>query len=248
MSNVIDRRVAFVTGASRGIGKAIALRLAADGRHVVCVARNADQLQAVVGEIAAAGGAAEPLACDVGDGEALAAAIDGVAERCGRLDILVNNAGITRDGLLMRMSDADFDDVIRVNLRSAFVACRAAARPMMRARFGRIVNMASIAGIMGNPGQANYAASKAGLIGMTKSIAKEIGSKGITANVVAPGFIQTDMTEVLPQALKDAVMPNIPLRSFGQASDIAAAVSYLASDGAGYVTGHVLQVDGGLAM
>lgn len=237
-----------MTGASRGIGKAIALRLARDGRHVVCMARNADQLGSLVAEIAGAGGAAEALACDVGDGEALASAIDGVADRLGRLDILVNNAGITKDGLIMRMSDADFDDVIRVNLRSAFVACRAAARPMMRGRFGRIVNMASIAGIMGNPGQANYAASKAGLIGMTKSIAKELGSKGVTANVVAPGFIQTDMTEVLPQALKDAVMPNIPLRSFGQASDIAAAVSYLASDDAGYVTGHVLQVDGGLAM
>jgi 3-oxoacyl-[acyl-carrier protein] reductase len=236
-----------VTGASRGIGKAIALRLAADGRHVVCVARNADQLQAVVGEIAAAGGAAEPLACDVGDGEALAAAIDGVAERCGRLDILVNNAGITRDGLLMRMSDADFDDVIRVNLRSAFVACRAAARPMMRARFGRIINMASIAGIMGNPGQANYAASKAGLIGMTKSIAKEIGSKGITANVVAPGFIQTDMTEVLGDAVKTAVLPNIPVRRFGKPEEIAAAVAYATSDEAGFLTAQTIVVDGGMA-
>jgi len=215
---------------------------------VVGVARNAEHLVALQGEIAAAGGSCEVAACDVGDGAALAALIDGVAERLGRLDIMVNNAGITKDGLVLRMSDEDFDDVIRVNLRSAFVACRSAARPMMRARFGRIINMSSVAGIMGNPGQANYAAAKAGLIGMTKSIAKELGGKGITANVIAPGFIDTDMTGALGAAVKEAVLPHIPLKRFGQVDDIAAAVSYVASDGGGYLTGHVLSVDGGLAM
>jgi len=237
-----------VTGASRGIGRAIALRLAADGKHVVGVARNAEHLAALQGEITAAGGSCEVAACDVGDGVALAALIEGVAERLGRLDIMVNNAGITKDGLVLRMSDEDFDDVIRVNLRSAFVACRSAARPMMRARFGRLINMGSVAGVMGNPGQANYAAAKAGLIGMTKSIAKELGGKGITANVIAPGFIDTDMTGALGTAVKEAVLPHIPLRRFGQVEDIAAAVSYVASDGGGYLTGHVLSVDGGLAM
>lgn len=215
---------------------------------MVGVARNADHLASLQGEITAAGGSGEVAACDVGDGAALAALIDGVAERLGRLDILVNNAGITKDGLILRMSDEDFDDVIRVNLRSAFVACRSAARPMMRARFGRIINMGSVAGVMGNPGQANYAAAKAGLIGMTKSIAKELGGKGITANVIAPGFIDTDMTGALGAAVKEAVLPHIPLKRFGQVDDIAAAVSYVASDGGGYLTGHVLSIDGGLAM
>ena len=215
---------------------------------MVGVARNAEHLAALQGEIASAGGTCEVAACDVGDGVALAALIEGIAERLGRLDIMVNNAGITKDGLLLRMSDEDFDDVIRVNLRSAFVACRSAARPMMRARFGRLINMGSVAGVMGNPGQANYAAAKAGLIGMTKSIAKELGGKGITANIVAPGFIDTDMTEALGAAVKEAVLPHIPLKRFGHVDDIAAAVSFLASDGAGYVTGHVLSVDGGLAM
>jgi 3-oxoacyl-[acyl-carrier protein] reductase len=205
-------------------------------------------LAVLQGEIVAAGGSCETAVCDVGDGAALAALIDGVAERLGRLDIMVNNAGITKDGLLLRMSDKDFDDVIRVNLRSVFVACRSAARPMMRARFGRIINMGSVAGVMGNPGQANYAAAKAGVIGMTKSIAKELGGKGITANVISPGFIDTDMTGALGAAVKEAVLPHIPLKRFGHVDDIAAAVSYVASDGAGYLTGHVLSVDGGLAM
>ncbi len=245
---VIEKRVAIVTGASRGIGRAIAMRLAADGRHLVGIARNTDQLEALRVEIAAAGGSCEMHSCDVGDGLALAAAIEEVAERLGRLDIIVNNAGITRDGLILRMSDEDFDDVIRVNLRSAFVACRTAARPMMRGRFGRIINLGSVAGIMGNPGQANYAAAKAGLIGLTKSIAKELGGKGITANVIAPGFIDTDMTSSLPAALREAVLPAIPLKRFGVANDVAAAAAYLSSDEAGYITGHVLSVDGGLAM
>ncbi len=241
-------RVAIVTGASRGIGRAIALRLARDGRHVVGFARNAEQLESLRAEIVAAGGSCEMQSCDVGDGEKLALEIEAVAERHGRLDIIVNNAGITRDGLILRMSDEDFDDVLRVNLRSAFVACRTAARPMMRGRFGRIVNLGSVSGIVGNAGQANYATAKAGLIGLTKSIAKELGGKGITANVIAPGFIDTDMTTALPAAIREGVLPAIPLKRFGTGDDIAAAVAYLTSDEAGYVTGHVLSVDGGLAM
>ncbi|MSQ90548.1 MAG: 3-oxoacyl-[acyl-carrier-protein] reductase [Phycisphaerales bacterium] len=245
---LIEKRVAIVTGASRGIGRAIALRLAADGRYLVGIARNAEQLELLRAEITAAGGSCEVEVCDVGDGAALAAAIEGVAERHGRLDIMVNNAGITRDGLILRMSDEDFDDVMRVNLRSAFVACRTAARPMMRGRFGRIVSIGSVAGIMGNAGQTNYAAAKAGLIGLSKSIAKELGGKGITANVIAPGFVDTEMTSGLPAALKQSVLPAIPLKRFGTVDDIAAAVSYVASDSAGYLTGQVIAVDGGLSM
>jgi 3-oxoacyl-[acyl-carrier protein] reductase len=194
------------------------------------------------------GGSAEVRACDVGDGEALTAMIEEVASTQGRLDILVNNAGITRDGLILRMSDKDFDDIILINLRSAFVACRAAARPMMRNRFGRIVNIGSVTGLVGNAGQVNYAAAKSGLVGMTKSIAKELGSKGITANVVAPGFVETEMTERLGQQLKDEVTKNIPVRRFGTAEEIAHAVSFITSDEAAYITGQVLTVDGGLAM
>ncbi|MSR28373.1 MAG: 3-oxoacyl-[acyl-carrier-protein] reductase [Phycisphaerales bacterium] len=248
MEPTIDRRVAIVTGASRGIGRAIALRLARDGRHVVGFARDQGQLESLATAIAAMGGSCETTVQDVGDGATFGAAIESVAERHGRLDIIVNNAGITRDGLILRMSDEDFDDVIRVNLRSAFVACRAAARSMMRGRFGRIINISSVSGITGNAGQTNYSAAKAGLIGLTKSIAKELGGKGITANVIAPGFIDSDMTKALPASLKDAVLPAIALRRFGAVEDIAAAASYLSSDDAGYVTGHVLQVDGGLGM
>jgi 3-oxoacyl-[acyl-carrier protein] reductase len=222
--------------------------LAADGRHLVGFARNVEQLEELRIEITAAGGTCEMSSCDVGDGAALATAIEEVAERHGRLDIMVNNAGITRDGLILRMSDEDFDDVLRINLRSAFVACRTAARPMMRGRFGRIVNIGSVSGIMGNAGQANYAAAKAGLIGLTKSIAKELGGKGLTANVIAPGFIESDMTSALPAALRESVLPAIPLKRFGTGNDIAAAVSYITSDEAGYVTGQVLSVDGGLGM
>ncbi len=224
------------------------MRLASEGRYVVLVSRSVDALQAVCNEIVEKGGRAEVRTCDIGDGNALAELIEDVASTHGRLDILVNNAGITRDGLVLRMTDADFDDVIRVNLRSAFVACRAAARPMMRGRFGRIINIGSVTGIVGNAGQANYAAAKAGLVGLTKSLAKELGSKGITANVVAPGFVDTDMTMVLPQQLKDEVTKTIPVRRFGTADEIAHAVSFVASDQASYFTGQVLVVDGGLAM
>jgi len=240
-----------VTGASRGIGRSIALRAVREGRRVVGVARTLEALQSVSEEaagLASGGGSFHAKACDVGDGAALAELIEGIVGEFGRLDILVNNAGITRDGLILRMSDEDWADVIRVNLTSAFVACRAATRAMMRGKFGRIVNIGSISGIMGNAGQANYAAAKAGLIGFTKSVAREFASKGITANVVAPGFVETDMTGALGQVVRDAVLPQIPVRRFGSSEEIAAAVSFLASDEAGFITGQVLVVDGGMAM
>ena len=243
-----EQRVAIVTGASRGIGRAIGKRLAADGKHVVLVSRTASSLEVLRGEIEADGHHASVAPCDVSDGQALAEVVEAAASTHGRLDILINNAGITRDGLLLRMSDEDFDEVIDVNLKAAFIACRAASRAMMRGRFGRIVNIGSVSGVMGNAGQANYAAAKAGLIGLTKSIAKELGPKGITANVLAPGFIETDMTSDLPDPLKDEVKKNLPARRFGQPEEIAHAASFLASDEAGYITGQVLVVDGGLGM
>tara|TARA_B100001059_G_scaffold235763_1_gene282713 strand:+ start:1083 stop:1799 length:717 start_codon:yes stop_codon:yes gene_type:complete len=235
-----------VTGASRGIGRSIALRLAEDGHRVVLVARSADALDTLRAEIESAGGSASVATCDLADGTAVNDLIESVVSDEGRLDILVNNAGITRDGLMLRMSDEDFDEVLNVNLRSVFVACRAAARPMMRGRFGRMINISSVTGLIGNPGQANYAAAKAGIIGMTKTIAKEFASKGVTANVVAPGFIQTEMTEALGSAVLEEAAKRIPLKRLGQGEDIAHAVSYLASEGAGYVTGQVLTVDGGM--
>jgi 3-oxoacyl-[acyl-carrier protein] reductase len=245
-----DRRVAFITGASRGIGEAIALRLAKDGRRVILASRSEGPLNEVAAKIDAVAGAgsAGVVAVDVGDPKALQEAIDKVIEREGRLDILVNNAGITRDGLILRMSDDDFMDVIRVNLQSAFVACRAGARAMMRGKFGRIVNIASTSGVVGNAGQANYAAAKAGVIGLTKTVARELGGKGITANVVAPGFIQTSMTESLPDSVKEKVMEAMAVRRLGVPDDIAAAVAYMTSDEAGYLTGQVLCVDGGMTM
>ena len=243
-----DQRIAIVTGASRGIGRAIAERLAADGRHVVLMSRSEGPLNDLKASIEAAGGAASVKAVDVGDGAALSAAIEEVASEHGRLDILVNNAGITRDNLLMRMSDEEFDEVLRVNLRSAFVACRAAARPMMKGRFGRIVNIASTSGVVGNSGQANYAAAKAGLIGLTKTLGRELGGKGVTANVIAPGFIETDMTAGLPDEVKEGVQKLMAVRRLGTPADIAAAVAYVSSDEAGYLTGQTICVDGGLTM
>ncbi|MCC6426558.1 MAG: 3-oxoacyl-[acyl-carrier-protein] reductase [Phycisphaerales bacterium] len=248
MGTVGDKRIAIVTGASRGIGKAIAQRLARDGRHVVLVSRSAAPLNDLKSAIESAGGAASVRAVDVGDGKAFAAAIDSIADELGRIDILVNNAGITKDGLALRMSDEDWDEVIRTNLTSAFVAIRAAARPMMRGKFGRIVNVGSTSGVVGNAGQANYAAAKAGLMGLTKSIARELGGKNITCNLIAPGFIQTDMTENLPQEVKDHVTQLMAIKRLGVADDIAAAVSYVTSDDAGFLTGQTICVDGGMTM
>jgi 3-oxoacyl-[acyl-carrier protein] reductase len=243
-----DKRVALVTGGSRGIGAAIVKRLASDGLHVVAIARDGAKLNAVVGEVTAAGGAAEALVCDVADAKGLAAAIEGVAERLGRLDVLVNNAGMTKDGLVLRMDDEDFDAVIDTNLKSAFVAIRAAARPMVRAKGGRIINIGSVSGVAGNAGQANYSASKAGLMGLAKSVAKELAGKNITCNVVAPGFITTDMTDVLSEQIKEQVKQFIPLKRFGSPAEVAAVVSFLAGPDAGYITGQVLCVDGGMVM
>jgi len=248
MTDASDRRVAFVTGASRGIGRAIAQRLASDGRHVVLASRSEGPLNDVKASIEAVGGSASVCAVDVGDGDALAAAIEGIAKDRGRLDILVNNAGITRDNLIMRMSDDEFDEVIRVNLRSAFVACRAAARPMMKGKFGRIVSIASTSGLVGNAGQANYAASKSALTGLTRTLARELGGKGVTANVVAPGFVETDMTKDLPEPVIAGAKDMIAVKRLGAPADIAAAASYLTSDEAGFITGQVVAVDGGMTM
>lgn len=243
-----EQRVALVTGASRGIGKAIALRLAREGRRVVLVSRSEGPLTEVKAEIESTGGSAACVAVDVGDAAAWQSAVEGVIEREGRLDILVNNAGITKDNLALRMTNEDFMRVLEVNLVSAFVSCRAAARAMMRNRFGRIVNIGSTSGVVGNPGQANYAAAKAGLAGMTKSLARELGGKGITANVVAPGFVETDMTSGLPEELKARMLEGMAIKRLGVVEDIAAAVAYVSSDGAGYLTGQVICVDGGLTM
>ena len=248
MSDSTDKRVAVVTGASRGIGLAIARRLAAQDRHVVLMARNQEKLEAAKAEIEADGGSASVKAGDVSDHDGLAKAIEEIADEFGRLDILVNNAGITRDGLILRMSDEQFDEVVNVNLRSVFVTCRAAARPMMRGKWGRIINIGSVSGIIGNQGQSNYATAKAGVVGLTKSIARELAGKKITANVVAPGFIETDMTDVLPPQVKDHAKGLTPLKRFGQVNEIAEAVAYFASEDASYTTGQVLAVDGGMTM
>lgn len=241
-------RIAVITGASRGIGEQAARQLARQGRHVVMLARSVDKLEAIRDDIRAAGGQASVHGCDVMDHKHLAALIESIADEHKRLDILVNNAGMTRDNLMLRMSDEEFDSVVWANLRAVFVTCRAALRPMMRGRFGRIVNISSVAGVVGNMGQTNYAAAKSGVIGMTKSIAKEMAGKKITANVVAPGFIETAMTADLPPAVKEYALTATPLKRFGQADEVAGAIAYLTSDLAGYTTGQVLAVDGGMTM
>lgn len=246
--NDSDKRIALVTGASRGIGAAIAKALATSGRHIILMARDAEKLDQTRSDIESAGGQADICACDITDQSTLTDAVQSIADEHKRLDILVNNAGITRDNLLLRMSDDEFDQVIETNLRSVFVACRAALRPMMRGKWGRIVNISSVAGLIGNAGQANYAASKAGVIALTKSIAKEMASKQITANIVAPGFVETDMTDILPGTVKDLAVQATPMRRMGCPGEVAAAVVYLTSEAGGFVTGQVLAVDGGMTM
>ncbi len=240
-------KVALVTGSSRGIGRGIAMRLAAEGCKVVVNYRSgAPAAEAVVAAIAAEGGEALAIQADVTEGSAVEALVQGALDRFGRVDILVNNAGITRDGLLMRMKDEDWDQVLSTNLRSAFLVSRAVLRPMMRQRWGRIINIASISGLSGNAGQCNYAAAKAGMVGLTRSLAKEAGSRGITVNAVAPGYVPTDLTQDLPEALLAEAVKATPLGRLGTVEDIAGAVAFLASADAAFITGQVLRVDGGM--
>jgi 3-oxoacyl-[acyl-carrier protein] reductase len=244
----LENQIAVVTGAGRGIGRAIALKFAGEGADVVCVSRTAENSEKAAGEVRALGRKAWAHAVDVSDAAAVSAAAEKILAECGKVDILVNNAGVTRDGLLMRMSDADWDAVLDTNLKGAFLFTKAFTRAFLKQRAGRIINVASIIGLVGNAGQANYAASKAGLIGFTQSIAKELGSRNITVNALAPGFIETDMTAALGADKKTELLKSIPLNSLGQPEDIANAALFLASPGARYVTGQVLTVDGGMVM
>lgn len=242
-------KIAVVTGASRGIGRAIAIRLAQEGATVVINYNGSkEKAEEVRQEIADAGGQAAVYQCNVADYAQCEAFIQKVIKEYGRLDILVNNAGITRDGLLMKMSEEDFDQVIDTNLKGVFHTIRFASRQMLRQKSGRIINLSSVVGVAGNAGQANYSASKAGVIGLTKSAAKELASRGITVNAVAPGFIETDMTSVLSDKVKEGAIAGVPLGTFGKPEDVAAAVAFLASEAAGYITGQVLHVDGGMVM
>ncbi|MCC6491725.1 MAG: 3-oxoacyl-[acyl-carrier-protein] reductase [Pirellulales bacterium] len=242
----LSGHVALVTGASRGIGRAIALALGRAGATVACVARNEEKLKETAGAIEAAGGKASVHLCDVVDSAAVQSTLDAVVAAEGRIDIVVNNAGITKDTLLPVMSDDDWDQVIAANLRSVFLFTRAAAKVMMRQRSGRIINMSSVSGLMGNPGQSNYSASKAGIIGFTQTVARELAKRKVTVNAICPGFIATDMAEALGPAIIDEVKKRIPMQRIGEAEEIADAVLFLASDSANYITGQVLTVDGGM--
>jgi 3-oxoacyl-[acyl-carrier protein] reductase len=244
----LTNQIAVVTGAGRGIGRAIALKFANEGADVVVISRTQENSEKVAAEIRALGRKAWAHAVDVADAPAVNAAAEKILAETGKVDILVNNAGVTRDGLLMRMSDADWDTVLNTNLKGAFLVTKAFSRAMIKARTGRIINISSVIGLIGNAGQCNYAASKAGLIGFTQSAAKELAGRGITVNAIAPGFIETDMTAELKEEMKAALLKQIPLGCLGQAEDIAGAALYLASPAARYVTGQVLTVDGGMVM
>jgi 3-oxoacyl-[acyl-carrier protein] reductase len=254
MAGEISRRIkvdlhgktAIVTGASRGIGKEIAIALAGSGAKVACVARSADKLKVSADEIAAAGGTAEVHPCDVTDSEAVTKLVEGLAEKWGQVDVVVNNAGITADTLIPRMTDEQWDSVIATNLRSVFLFTRVASQVMMRKRSGRIINISSVSGIMGNAGQANYSASKAGIIGLTRTVARELAGRKITVNAICPGFIASEMTAAMGAALDEMVKEKIPAKRLGEAHEIADAVLYLASDSAAYITGEVITIDGGL--
>lgn len=242
-------KTALVTGASRGIGREIAMQLALQGAYVIVnYAGNKQAAENVVSEIKAAGGDAEAYQCNVENFDSVKTMIDYIVKEHKGIDIIVNNAGITKDNLLLKMTESDFDDVIDTNLKGAFNVCKHALRSMLKKKFGRIINITSVVGITGNAGQVNYSSSKAGLIGLTKSIAKEVASKGITVNAVAPGFIQTDMTDVLSEEAKQNLTNSVPMKRVGAPVDIANAVCFLASDGAGYITGQVLEVNGGMNM
>ncbi len=242
----LSGQTAVVTGASQGLGRQMAIALGAAGAKVACIARNAEKLAATVEAIKAAGGDGEAMPSDVSQSEGVDKIIENINENWGRLDIVVNNAGITRDTLLPIMTDEQWDDVIATNLRGTFLFCRAASKVMMKQRYGRIINISSVSGLIGNPGQTNYSASKAGMIGLTRSLAKELAKRKVTVNAIAPGFIESDMTQALGDAILDEVKKRIPAKRIGTADDVAACVLFLASPAASYITGQVLTVDGGM--
>ena len=244
----LANQVAIITGGARGIGREIALAFAREGADLALFDVNPEQLEATAGELRELGHRAEGLLVDVTDGKQVEDGVAKVLDKLGRIDILINNAGITKDGLLIRMDDAQWDRVLNINLKGTFLCTRAVAKHMLKQRRGRIVSIASIVGIIGNPGQANYAASKAGIIGMTKSVAKELASRGITCNAIAPGFVKTEMTEAMPEEAKQRLQSAIPMGMLGEPRDVAQAALFLVSEAARYITGHVLVVDGGLAM
>jgi 3-oxoacyl-[acyl-carrier protein] reductase len=248
ISTELAGRVAIVTGAARGLGRAIATSLAAAGTKTACIDVNTETLAGTIEAIRCAGGVAEPWACDVTDSSRVGAVVDEVIAKWGGIHILVNNAGITRDNVIMRMKDDQWDAVLNINLKGTFLFTRAVTRPMMKGRQGRIINIASVSGLMGNPGQANYSASKAGVIGLTRTVASELAGRNITINAVAPGFIATDMTAALGEDILQEVRKQIPLGRLGEPQDVADAVLFLASDAASFITGHILTVDGGLTV
>ena len=248
LMSLLADKIAVVTGAGRGIGRAVALAYAKMGADVVCVSRTEENSAKVAAEVEAIGRRAWAVAVDVSDTAAVDAAAKGILESTGRIDILVNNAGVTRDNLLMRMSEEEWDTVIDTNLKGAFNFTKALTRPFIKQRSGRIINIASVIGLIGNAGQSNYAASKAALIGFTKSIAKELATRGITVNAIAPGFIETDMTAALSEKMREGILGNVPLERFGSPDDIAHAAVFLAMEPSGYITGQVLTVDGGMVM